>query len=590
MSQHRRDQCVIVVGGGLAGLMATLHLAEAGISVDLFSLVPVRRSHSACAQGGINAAVDTKGEGDSPWIHFVETIYGGDFLADQPPVLKMCEAGPELVYLLDRMGVPFNRTPTGELEVTKRGGGTKYSRGLFAGASTGQQMLYALDEQVRRHEAEGRVRKFEGWTLCSLLLDSAGRCRGISAMPLAAKMTVHAFPAWGVLLATGGCGGLYAKTTTSLICNGAAASLAYQQGAHYGNPEFIQFHPTAIPGEDKCRLVSESLRGGGGRLWTYRGGKPWYFLEEWYPAFGNLVPRDIASRAIYRVCREMDLGIDGKDQVYLDVTHLDSRQLEVEFGGAIEIYEKYTGEDPRTVPMRVFPAVHYSMGGLWVDASHRSNLEGLYAAGECEHLYHGANRLGANALLACLHGGKVVAQSVVEDLDQEASPLPGREIEAEVERQEDWNRRLLEGGGSENPFELYWTLREAMSHYVAVVRTSPDLQKMREILTELKVRYTNLNLGDSGRWANPALALARDLGHMMVLAETVTAGALAREESRGAHYRPEFPERDDSRWLKTTVAQWTPDGPRLWYVPVDTSLLTPRPRSYATDFLEEVRR
>ena len=217
---------VIVVGGGLAGLMTTIRLAEAGMAVDLFSVVPVKRSHSVCAQGGINAAVNWKGEGDSPTRHFDDTVYGGDFLANQPPVKAMCEAGPGIIFLLDRMGVPFNRTPEGLLDF-RRFGGTLFHRTAFAGATTGQQLVYALDEQVRRHEAAGLVRKFEGWELCSLVIDERGRCRGITAMDLR-RLEIQGFPASAVMLATGGPGIVFGKSTNSVVNTGSAAAIAYQ--------------------------------------------------------------------------------------------------------------------------------------------------------------------------------------------------------------------------------------------------------------------------------------------------------------------------------------------------------------------------
>lgn len=252
---------IIVVGGGLAGLMATVQAAEAGADIDLFSIVPVRRSHSVCAQGGINGAVNTKGEGDSPWEHFDDTVYGGDFLANQPPVKAMCEAAPGIIYLMDRMGVPFNRTPEGLLDF-RRFGGTKHHRTAFAGATTGQQLLYALDEQVRRWEVAGNVTKYEHWEFTSLILDDEGRCRGIVAQDRR-SMEIKAFRADAVILATGGPGIIFGKSTNSMINTGTAASAAYQQGAYYANGEFIQVHPTAIPGDDKLRLMSESARGKG---------------------------------------------------------------------------------------------------------------------------------------------------------------------------------------------------------------------------------------------------------------------------------------------------------------------------------------
>src|SRR5205807_2149954 len=234
---------IIVIGGGLAGLSAVIKIAEMGGQVDLFSIVPVKRSHSVCAQGGINAAKNLKGEGDSPWQHFDDTVYGGDFLANQPPVKAMCEAAPGIIDLLDRMGVPFNRTPEGLLDF-RRFGGTLYNRTAYAGATTGQQLLYALDEQVRRFESDGLVNKFELWEFLRLVIDDGGVCRGIVAVDIR-NLDIRAFRADAVLLCTGGPGMIFGRSTNSVINTGAANSRAYQQGAIYGNGEFVQVHPTA---------------------------------------------------------------------------------------------------------------------------------------------------------------------------------------------------------------------------------------------------------------------------------------------------------------------------------------------------------
>src|ERR1700734_2117630 len=244
---------IIVVGGGLAGLAAVIKIAEAGGTVDLFSIVPVKRSPSVCAQGGINSAKNLKGEGDSTFKHFDDTVYGGDFLANQTPVKLMCEQGPAIIDLLDRMGVPFNRTPEGLLDF-RRFGGTLYHRTAFAGATTGQQLLYALDEQVRRFESEGKVTKLEGWTFLSAVIDERRVGRGICAMNLK-TMEVRTFPADAVIFCTGGNGAIFLHSTKSVVCTGSAQSALFQQGAYYANGEFIQVHPTAIPGEDKCRLM-----------------------------------------------------------------------------------------------------------------------------------------------------------------------------------------------------------------------------------------------------------------------------------------------------------------------------------------------
>src|SRR5213593_1663443 len=399
---------IAIVGGGLAGLAAAMKVAEAGHDVDLFSVVPVKRSHSVCAQGGINGAVNTKGEGDSTWEHFDDTVYGGDFLANQPPAKAMCEMAPSIIYLFDRMGVPFSRTNEGLLDF-RRFGGTKHHRTAFAGASTGQQLLYALDEQVRRYEVAGKVQKYEGWEMMSLVLDDHQVCRGLVGMNLR-SLELTAFSADAVIIATGGPGLIFGKSTNSMVCTGSAVSACYQQGARYANGEFIQVHPTSIPGEDKLRLMSESARGEGGRVWVPRtkGDKrDWksipeserfYFLEEWYPKYGNLVPRDVATRAIHKVVYEYNLGIDGKPMVYLDLTHVDRKVLDRKLEGILEIYEKFVGDDPRDVPMKIFPGMHYTMGGLWIDYNQATNVPGIFAAGECEFGYHGANRLGANSL------------------------------------------------------------------------------------------------------------------------------------------------------------------------------------------------
>jgi succinate dehydrogenase / fumarate reductase, flavoprotein subunit len=583
---------IIVIGGGLAGLAAVIKIAEAGGAVDLFSIVPVKRSHSVCAQGGINAAKNLKGEGDTTAQHFDDTIYGGDFLANQTPVKAMCEAAPAIIDLLDRMGVPFNRTPEGLLDF-RRFGGTLYHRTAFAGATTGQQLLYALDEQVRRHEAEGRVRKYEGWEFLSSIIDSKRVCRGIVAMDLR-SMELRAFPAGAVILATGGIGAIFGKSTNSVVCTGSAQSAVFQQGVYYANGEFIQVHPTSIPGEDKLRLMSESARGEGGRVWVPR--KPgdnrtfeqipeserFYFLEEWYPKYGNLVPRDVATRAIHKVVYELGLGLDGQPMVYLDLTHIDRETLNRKLEGILEIYEKFVGDDPREVPMKIFPGMHYTMGGLWVDNSQMTNVPGIYAAGECEYQYHGANRLGANSLVSCIHGGFVAGPAAL----RYAKNLPTQEGDGgaadELKRQADMNKELIENQGNENPFKLWRELGVVMTEHATVIRYNKGLKQADEKVLELLDRFNRVNLSDKSQWANTSFAFARQLYNMLELARTITLGAILRDESRGAHYKPDFPERNDEKFLKTTKAAFTGDltGPRFEWEEVDTQFIKPRPRRY----------
>jgi succinate dehydrogenase / fumarate reductase, flavoprotein subunit len=574
---------IIVVGGGLAGLMATIKIAEAGVPVELFSLVPVKRSHSVCAQGGINGAVNTKGEGDSPWEHFDDTVYGGDFLANQPPVKAMCEAAPGIINLLDRMGVMFNRTPEGLLDF-RRFGGTQHHRTAFAGATTGQQILYALDEQVRRHEVAGMVTKYEGWEFLGAVLDDEGRARGIVAQDLT-TMEIRSFRADAVIMATGGPGIIFGKSTNSVINTGSAASIVYQQGAYYANGEFIQIHPTAIPGDDKLRLMSESARGEGGRIWTYKDGKPWYFLEEKYPAYGNLVPRDIATREIFHVCVDLKLGINGENMVYLDLSHKDPKELDIKLGGIIEIYEKFMGDDPRKVPMKIFPAVHYSMGGLWVDYDQMTNIPGLFAAGECDYSMHGANRLGANSLLSAIYGGMVAGPKAVEyirGLDKSAESLPSTLYDQYVKQEEEKWDQIMSMDGTENAYVLHKQLGEWMTDNVTVVRYNDKLLKTDEKIQELLERYKNININDTAKWSNQGASFTRQLYNMLQLARVITLGAYHRNESRGAHYKPEFPERNDEEWLKTTMAKFVDanSAPAFHYEDVDVSLIPPRKRDY----------
>jgi succinate dehydrogenase / fumarate reductase, flavoprotein subunit len=589
---------IIVVGGGLAGLMAAIRVAESGVPVELFSIVPVKRSHSVCAQGGINAAKNLKGEGDSTWQHFDDTIFGGDFLANQGLVKGMCEAAPAIIDLFDRMGVMFNRTPEGLLDF-RRFGGTLFHRTAFAGATTGQQLLYALDEQVRRFESEDKVKKFEGWTFLSAVIDSGGVARGICAMNLR-TMEIRTFPADAAIFCTGGIGAVFGRSTNSVVCTGSAQSALFQQGVYYANGEFIQVHPTAIPGEDKCRLMSESARGEGGRVWVPKKagdtrpaeripeGERFYFLEEWFPKYGNLVPRDVATRAIHKIVYEMKMGLVGEPSVYLDVSHIPRDVLDRKLEGILEIYEKFVGVDPHEHPMRVFPAMHYTMGGLWVDNENQAtNVPGIYAAGECDYQYHGANRLGANSLVSCVYAGMIAGTASVRyarNLEQGAEIAPSSIFESERGRQQDITDALLnQQKGTENPVTIWRELGDVMTENVTVIRYNVNLKKTLEKIDELSDRYAKINMQDRTQWSNQTLNFVRELGNMLVLARVITLGALERNETRGGHYKPEFPERDDANWLKTTKASYCGGKIKLEFEPVDTSLIRPRERKYTAE-------
>jgi len=646
-SESGKVRRVIVVGGGLGGLMTAIKLCEAGVPVDIFSLVPVKRSHSVCAQGGINASVNTKGEGDSPRIHLEETSYGGDFLANQPPIKGMTDAAPGIVYMLDRMGVPFNRTPEGLLDF-RRFGGTLFHRTAFAGATTGQQLLYALDEQVRRYETvdvedengmaipgEKMVRKFEFWDMLSLITDEQGVCRGIVAQDMK-SMQIEAFPGDAVCLATGGPGIIFGKSTNSVINTGTAASAAYQQGACYANGEFIQVHPTAIPAADKLRLISESARGEGGRVWVPKNPKETrrgrdvpeserdYFLERRYPGYGNLVPRDIASRELFFTCFHEGRGVynartaKNENEVYLDLTHIPKPTLRRKLAGILEIYEKFVGEDPYENPMRVFPAVHYSMGGLWVDfersadgglvhgspRNQATNIPGLYAAGEVDYQYHGANRLGANSLLSCIWGGMAAGPAIAsyrKGMGKSAYDCSSSLFDGAKKREQDKYESILKMDGSENPFQLHGELAQHMLIDVTIERHNDRLDTVLAKIEEIDARSRKVGVLDTSSRMNQSAQFVRHLQNMIVLARVIAQGARNRDESRGAHYKPAFKDRDDANWLRTTMAMHK-EGPgghgQVNYVrelaynlngqqvnvtdAVDVSLVKPRPRKYET--------
>lgn len=574
---------IIVVGGGLSGLMATLKICEAGGEVDLFSYCPVKRSHSLCAQGGINACMNTKGENDSTYEHFDDTVYGGDFLADQTAVKGMCEAAPKLIKMFDRMGVPFTRTAEGVLDL-RNFGGQKNKRTCFAGSTTGQQLLYGLDEQVRKWEVKGAVKKYEFWEFIKIIKNKEGVCRGIVAQSMN-SMEIKAFRGDTVILATGGPGMVFGRCTASTICNGSAVSAVYQQGAHIGNPEFIQIHPTAIPGSDKNRLMSEACRGEGGRVWVYKDGKPWYFLEEMYPAYGNLVPRDVASRAIYDVCMNQHLGINGENRVYLDLSHIPADYLERKLGGILEMYSEFVGDDPRKVPMQIYPSVHYSMGGIWVDRKHNTNIPGLMASGECDYQYHGANRLGANSLLSAAYSGTVSGPEAMRwaKEGEKGSEITDAELEAARQECVDEFEAILKMDGKENAHELHHELGDLMNKYVTIERVNKDLDYCFEEVKKILKRWNDIGVTDRGHWANQEAMFVRQLRNMIMYALVVTKAARMRDESRGAHFKREFPQRDDEKFMKITIVEFDPktEEPVVSYADFDHSLVKPRPRNYA---------
>jgi len=400
----------------------------------------------------------------------------------------------------------------------------------------------------------------------------------------------------------------------------------------FANGEFIQFHPTGMPGHDKNRLMSEACRGEGGRIWVPKTAgdtrdsleipedERFYFLEEWYPAYGNNVPRDVASRAICRAVRHMGLGVGGKDIVYLDLTHKPREFLEARLGGILDMYRTFFGEDPCTRPMQIFPSTHYSMGGLWVGyqkdeqtggmarihpKNHGTSIPGLYAAGECDFAYHGANRLGANSMLSTSFSGRVAGNAAVAyitGLSKNGDGLPESAYDGERKRQEEINQAIMSSDGGENAFALHRDLGDLMREHVFVERSNEGLDKALDGIGKLKERAERISLDDKGTRFNQSLSWARQVRDMIVLAEVIAKAARMRDECRGSHYKAEFelkvpegkfegdPEYDEykakwkannEKWLKHTIVTHTDDGPRIEYKPVDISVLPPeKPRDY----------
>ncbi|MBI4747362.1 MAG: FAD-binding protein [Acidobacteria bacterium] len=580
---------VLVVCGEAAGLMAALQLIESGCEVEIISPVPIRRL-LASTHTGLNAALNTKGEADSPAHHLEDSLVAGDFLASQPALQAMCAQAPELIWILDRMGVPFTRTTEGQIEL-HRAPGTTFSRTAFAGTTTGPAVLFALCEQIQRYEVEGTVTCHEGWEFLSAALDDT-TCLGIVAMELV-TLEVKVFAAQAVVIAAGGVGGIFGRTTNAVHVTGSVQGALFRQGVRYTNAEFIQLHPATVLGEDKFRAIPDLALAEGGRFWVPRtardqrppeeipGAERWYFLEEHYPNLGNFVPRDIATREIFEISLD-GYGVGSLSQVYLDLTHLPPVRRQRRLGGIRDLYLQMVGEDVSTVPMCVFPGMHLSLGGLWVDTEHQTNIKGLFAAGECASSLHGANALSGNELLFSLFSGRTSGQAAARfaqgtiqlSVDSDSS------LETERRRQTDSIEQLKAKRGSENAWRIQEKLGRLMTEQVTVVRFNERLQGALEQLDQLEDRLARIDINETNFWATPSIPHARRLESMLILARVIIVSALNRNESRGVHFKPEFPTCNNTEYLKTTVATFSETGPVITFEPIDTSLIEPRPREY----------
>lgn len=504
---------ITIIGAGLAGLSAALRLAEKGIECALVSAQPSERAQSVLAEGGINAALDLMGEGDAPAEHCADTLRGGCGLASPSAVAGLTERAPELVRWLRSLGVPFQMERGAMIQ--RNFGGQKKKRTAFAKSSTGKALMTALIDEARRSEVSGLIHRFPHHELTGLRLEG-GRCAGAGVRDTYTGGE-YLFPG-PVILASGGLNGLFPGMTTGTTQNtGDASALAFAAGAELGNLEFIQYHPTTVQITGKRLLVSEAARGEGGRLYVERDGKPWYFMEELHPELGNLSPRDVVSRESARVLSMPGCG----GQVYLDLTGLPGAAWEKKLPDMREEILHYLAIDPAETPVPVSPGIHFFMGGLLVDGCHRTSISGLYAAGECACIYHGANRLGGNSTLAALYGGERAAESAAAEDGGGGGPVG-----------------LGPAGEEENVSPAFsGELTKILLSGLGILRSGEDITRALERLGALEAE-------------NAAGARRAALGRAMLLS------ALARRESRGAHTRTDFPKRDDENFQKTTVAHY----------------------------------
>jgi len=561
------DHDFLVVGGGLAGLRAAMEIKKAGYDVAILSRVHPLRSHSGAAQGGINASLgNVPTEIRDSWEnHALDTIRGSDYLADQNAVEILCQEAIEKVIEMEHWGALFTRTENGKI-AQRPFGGTGFPRTCFISDRTGHHLLNTLFEQTIRL----RIPLYDEWIVLSLMIDQ-GRCVGLLAFNLFEGKMVP-FRASSVILATGGYGRIYKKSTNALINTGFGCYLAFQVGAPLKDMEFVQFHPTTLFGTNI--LISEAARGEGGILINARGER---FMERYAPKLLELAPRDIVARAIQI---EIDEGRGFEEgYVHLDLRHLGEKTIKERLPGIREIAIHFAGIDPIEQPLPVQPAQHYSMGGISTDLECETSIPGLFAAGECACVsVHGANRLGGNSLLETIvfgaRAGKKACQRMVEKkADREIFKRSLKEFEDRL-------KIIIEGNNKESCSKIRDELREMMTSYVGIFREEKKLLWAKENIEILKERFRLVRLRQKTLAFNFDLIQYFDLESMLTIAEVIVKGALERKESRGSHYRLDYPYRDDKNWLKHTLAFKHRDHIRLEYQEVILTKFPPIERSY----------
>lgn len=523
-----------IVGCGLAGLSAAIKASQLGANVNLISPNYSETSQSVMAMGGINAALNTKGENDCIKNHYDDTINGGCEINNSKAVLNLTNNAPNIIKWLENMGVSFTRDSNGNVDL-RYFGGQKHARTAYAGARTGKQLVTTLTSQCRKKESEGSVKRYVGWRFLSLIIKD-NQCLGLTAINENTS-EIMAFEG-NVILASGGMNKLFGKTSGSVLNDGYVTSKAFMQGVTLANLEMIQYHPTTIKTSHKRMLITEAARGEGGKLFVIRDGKPWYFMKEWYPEFGELMPRDVVSRSIYKASNA------GSDEVYLDITHLDEDTIKVKLDEVYDVCMKYLNLNPANEPIPVFPGIHYFMGGIKTDENHQTNIKGLFAAGECSCQYHGANRLGGNSLLGAIHGGCIAAKTAFSTNIKPDETFCKNALENEQKSYDSWN--VSEG---RNIKDVEDNLSDIMNTSMGIFRNHDELNEALQKLNDLN----DIEIDSGGKYYDYV-----KIKSLFLLAKACLMAALMRNESRGAHQRSDYPESDDD-YLKTTCINFDGD-------------------------------
>ncbi len=553
---------VLVIGGGLAGLRAALAAGSNGVDVAVITKVHPVRSHSNAAQGGINAALTDRG--DSWEEHAFETVKGSDYLGDQDAIEVLCQEAGQAIIEQEHMGVIFSRDETGHLG-TRAFGGQQRARTFFVADFTGQAMLHVMYEQM----VKAAVRVYEEWFVTSLIIED-GECHGVVALEMMTGV-LQIIKAKAVIMAAGGLGRLYEPTTNALICTGDGMALSYRAGAPLMDMEMVQYHPTTL--KSNGVLITEAARGEGAYLINAKGER---FMEKYAPNMMELASRDVVSRAEQT---EINEGRDVDGCVLLDLRHLGREKIHERLQYINEVSMDFLGIDLAEQPVPIRPGMHYQMGGVKTDVDGATAVPGLYAAGECACVsVHGGNRLGANSLLDTIVFGRRSGEAAaIYSREKRDRSIP----ESRLSQDEDHLKEIMDRkDNGDTPAKIRLDMGSTMNDYVAVFRTTEGMETAREKLRSLSDRYQRVPVQDKGRVFNTNVIFAIELGFMLDCAETIVVSALERKESRGAHFRLEYPQRDDENWLKHISVRHTPDGPRLEYTPVTITQWQPQIRSY----------